>query len=290
MVVGWAFLRRLNVALTRRALATAVCGAALSSASLARADGYELERTSPLPMSLGMGTAAVLATGAFLLPSPLACRWCSPTAFDEALHAPVAPESRRQIASVSHVISFGVLPLGGIAAGLLPPLLAEGPEDHASENLVMFGEAMLVNVALTIAVKKWVGRRRPAFHYRRSAFTEFSQVKREAYLSFFSGDTSMAFVAASASTTISYLRGYSVAPYVAVSSGVLATTTALMRVGADVHWPTDVITGAVVGASVGILVPLLLHPRVDETRPRSAPQTSQQPALTLPLFQVSGGF
>ena len=35
----------------------------------------------------------------------------------------------------------------------------------------------------------------------------------------------------------------------------------LLRIAADMHWATDVLTGAVMGTMVGILTPLCVHPR-----------------------------
>jgi membrane-associated phospholipid phosphatase len=43
------------------------------------------------------------------------------------------------------------------------------------------------------------------------------------------------------------------------SSLVLATTTSLMRVMVDLHWASDVGIGAVIGASLGWVLPIALH-------------------------------
>lgn len=248
-----------------------------------RANGHELERTGTAALGVGLGATLALNVGAFLLPNPAACRWCTPTAFDEALHTPVAPENRRAVAAASHAISFVVLPVGGLAALVVPPFTGDGPKRHAGENAAIFGEALLANTAITLATKKAVARRRPAFYYGRSQYTEFASSENEQYLSFFSGDTSIAFVSASAASTLSFMRGYRSAPYVTASSAVLATAVGLMRVGADVHWPSDVLTGAVVGTSVGIALPLLLHPR----KSNEAASSSQR---ALPLVHVQGWF
>jgi membrane-associated phospholipid phosphatase len=84
---------------------------------------------------------------------------------------------------------------------------------------------------------------------------------REANVSFFSGDTSAAFAAASAAATISFQRGYRSAPYVTGAGAVFAAATGLLRSAADVHWPSDVLVGAALGTGLGLGLPLILHPR-----------------------------
>jgi membrane-associated phospholipid phosphatase len=255
-----------------------------ASFSIARAEDHELERAGASTLAIELGAAAALATGIFLLPNPELCRWCVPPAFDEALHTPLPRGSRRTIAAVSHGISFALLPLGAFSTLVLQPLSSGAPDRHAGENGAIFAQAFLVNAVATVGVKKWVGRRRPAFFYKRASYTEFGEVPHEPNLSFFSGDTSAAFVSASALSTIAFSRGYAAAPYLAVGGGTLALTTGLMRIGADVHWPSDVFVGALVGTAIGVVWPVFLHPRRD--RPSGRPAVEQP----LTLFNLGGAF
>ena len=253
----------------------------------AQAAGYELERTSASALGAELGTALALALGThFLLPEPEDCAWCAPPGIDRALHHPAAPEQRFAIGTYSHVVSFGILPLGGVASLLLPPLTSAERDVHGLQNAAIFVEALSLNVALTVAVKKWIRRQRPAFYYGRERYTEFGERPSARYVSFFSGDTSVAFVAASAASTLAFMRGYASAPYVTAGGATLATGVALARVAADVHWPTDVFTGAVVGTSVGILLPILLHAR--KSRPEEG--AAQPSAAPLPLLEFGGRF
>jgi membrane-associated phospholipid phosphatase len=93
------------------------------------------------------------------------------------------------------------------------------------------------------------------------AATEYSDKPDEENQSFFSGDTSLAFAAVSSATTLAYLRGYKMAPYVLALGGVIGLGTAWLRVAADMHWASDVLTGAAVGTAVGFGLPYFVHAR-----------------------------
>ena len=45
----------------------------------------------------------------------------------------------------------------------------------------------------------------------------------------------------------------------------ISVFTGYLRLAADKHWLTDVLAGAAIGATVGILVPLLFHGRRAES-------------------------
>ena len=240
----------------------------------------ELRRTDVAPLAIGLGSGALALTLAVLaLPAPTICNWCQPTSFDERLHSPWLTYRRRTAANYSHLLSFVVIPAGAVGASILLPLADSDPQRHGPENVAMLTEALLVNLALTVTLKRLVARQRPAFHYGRSRYGEFVADPVEEFLSFPSGDTSIAFSVASSATTIAFLRGYAEAPYVLAGGATLATGVALLRVAADVHWLTDVLAGAVLGTLVGAGMPLLLHRRVasEESPPGSN-------AMPLPRF------
>jgi membrane-associated phospholipid phosphatase len=265
--------------------------ATVGVASVAGAD-QELSRVSAAALSLELGGAVLLMGVGLALPSPESCSWCNPPLFDEQLALPAAPENRRIAGRMSHVFSYAVIPALMASAVLVPPFTTSGSEVQAYQNLAIVSEVVLVDLALTLAVKKWIARRRPAFFYRRTAYTEYALDSREANVSFFSGDTSAAFAAVSAAATVSFMRGYRSAPYVTVAGAAFAGATGLLRSAADVHWPSDVITGALVGTGLGVALPLLLHPhRKVSTEPS---MSEGAPLRTLasdaPAIQFSGRF
>jgi membrane-associated phospholipid phosphatase len=105
------------------------------------------------------------------------------------------------------------------------------------------------------------------------------------YRSFFSGHSSISFTSAgllcvhhlglellgSPGDAITCAGGY-----------VVATTTALFRVMGDMHYATDVLTGAAIGSIVGIGVPLLRRTRV-------ATEPHENGGLRLQLIPVAAG-
>jgi membrane-associated phospholipid phosphatase len=253
------------------------------------ASAEELRRTDAAPLAIGLGSGALALTLAlFALPSPTVCNWCLPTSLDETLHSPWATHRRRAAASYSHLLSFVVIPAGAVSTSMLLPLVDSQPQRHSFENVAMVTESLLANLALTVALKRVVARRRPAFHYGRSRFGEFVVDPLEEFLSFPSGDTSIAFSVASSATTIAFLRGYAEAPYVLAGGATLATGVALLRVAADVHWSTDVLAGAVLGTLVGMGVPLLLHRRI--AREDSPPGSNASALRSIAPLSYAGTF
>ena len=191
---------------------------------------------------------------------PAQCSWCEPTGFDTAVRDALRMDNSRPPASVSHVLSHGVIPFGGFAALFVPATGHDKTSYALADGWIMLNAAILTT-GLTEGTKTLAGRQRPAFHYGRQSETEFSDRESQANRSFFSGDTAWAFSFASSAATLAYLRGYETAPYIAVGGGVLALTTGVLRIAADMHWATDVMAGAAVGTGVGIALPVLLHPR-----------------------------
>lgn len=210
------------------------------------------------------------------------CAWCEPSAFDRKGHDALAVEGRRTAALVSHVPSFVLLPFGGLA-GVVAPALHRGERRDAVENGWIYTNGFLLTLAVTDTTKRAVARRRPVFLFGRAKDSEFDTWPSEENLSFFSGDTACAFEFAASSATIAFLRGYRTAPLLASVGGALATSTALLRVASEAHWPSDVLTGAAIGTVIGVGFPLLAHGRV-------AKATGDPAAAGAPMVSMGGAF
>ena len=251
-----------------RSIAAVVLGALTALPAPADAAGSRVSRdlSNTGALALGLETGGAVVTFATYSigagDPPGTCHWCDPAGFDTGLHDALVVGDLRLAATLSHVPPYVLLPVGSLA-GLMIPAYAAGEGGHAWENAWMVLNTTLLTFGLTDGTKKLVARQRPAFHYGHEADTEFSEAPKEANLSFFSGDTSIAFELAASGATLAYLRGYATAPWIAAVGGTLALSTAVLRVAAEAHWPSDVLTGAAVGTGVGVGLPLLLHRRSD---------------------------
>ena len=105
-------------------------------------------------------------------------------------------------------------------------------------------------------VKFSVGRQRPYAH-AGAANPDGGQGPYDANLSFYSAHTNFTFAVAAAAGTVAAMRGYRWAPAVYVVGGLVGAATGYLRIAADQHYFTDVLTGAVVGSAVGVGVPYL---------------------------------
>lgn len=223
---------------------------------------HALEHTDTRFLALELGGSVAFA-GVMLLaagPSPKDCKWCGSNGFDEAVRGLLRADNPRAPAGLSHALSMGAAPALALGA-LVPPALMTGGGREALENVVIALDAVAVTFGITQFTKRTVARERPAEHHGVYSATEYADKDYERFQSFFSGDTSLAFSLASSATTISFLRGYSVAPYVLGMGSVIAFGTAGLRIAADMHWATDVLTGAAVGTAVGFGMPYFLHAR-----------------------------
>lgn len=128
---------------------------------------------------------------------------------------------------------------------------------------VMYSEVVLLTAGVTGITKSLTGRIRP-YLYNTSFTAEerFAMQGKEAptaSTSFFSGHTSTAFAGAVfLSKTFTDIYGKTTwSKVIWVGSLSLATATAIARVEAGVHFPTDVLMGAVVGSAIGYFIPVL---------------------------------
>ena len=128
---------------------------------------------------------------------------------------------------------------------------------QAIADLVMYGEAGLVTGGLTLLAKGAFHRSRPYAYDSSIPLT--NRKERDAALSFFSGHASAAFNGAVFACTVyqrQHPRSKLIIPFWILGLST-ATTTAVMRVEAGAHFPTDVLAGAAVGSFTGWLVPRL---------------------------------
>jgi membrane-associated phospholipid phosphatase len=190
---------------------------------------------------------------------PDSCRWCERGDLN-GLDRWFRDKLRRDdAASLDAVVgaTTGLLLLGTLGLDTLGALSEGGGARTLAVDALIVGEAVAVALALTSVSKAVVGRQRPyALALPDDAFDGSPRPKDE-NASFFSGHAAVAFSLAVSSATVASLRGYRTAPYLWSAGLALASATTLLRIGQDQHYFTDVLAGAIVGASAGVAIPYL---------------------------------
>lgn len=126
---------------------------------------------------------------------------------------------------------------------------------------LMYLETNILNGAATMLAKGLASRIRP-FVYNPDAPQNMKVGKQEARKSFFSGHTSIAFTNAVFLSTVyaEYYPGSDWKPVMWAGTLSAASLVGILRVVAGKHFPTDVLTGAIVGSAIGYLVPQIHKP------------------------------
>lgn len=155
-------------------------------------------------------------------------------------------------------ISDGLLALSLAAPALY--LTGSTIEDVDGDRLLIYGQAMAINVAIASLTKQLVQRPRPYTYSNDPKVKAYAKSEgTDAYMSFYSGHAAITFAAA---TTGAYLLNTTsaspVAKNIAWGAGFgVAAMTASLRVRAGKHFYSDVLVGSIVGTSVGFIVPAL---------------------------------
>jgi hypothetical protein len=153
----------------------------------------------------------------------------------------------------------------------------QSPEVAWQQGLIT-AEVLAVTAGMQAIVSSLVSRERP--YGRRCGEPGFPEDSRDCdsrdrYLSFYSGHSSQSFAGAAVKCMhhayVPLYGGGAADDWACVGAFGIAAATALMRVGTDVHYTTDVAMGALMGTGTGILLPWLLHyrhgPRTHEAKP-----------------------
>jgi membrane-associated phospholipid phosphatase len=198
--------------------------------------------------------------------APLECKWCTPGALDGDVARSVAWSNPKTANTISDVMQF-LIPIGAIGYGVLQGYRLGDPSAGWSSALLIT-EATSLALLANVIVKYAVGRARP---YVWMGNPGLYSDARDENLSFFSGHTTLAFAVAVSAGTIFLMQGMPGAGWILGGGLALAAFTGYLRMGAEQHYLTDVLTGAAVGSLVGFAVPFLFH------RPKNSgpPQAGQ---------------
>lgn len=139
-------------------------------------------------------------------------------------------------------------------------LMVTDPGDRQGGKLALiYTETLLLNAGTTFALKRVFGRARPFVHNDDPRIPAELRRSTTAYRSFPSGHSANAFASmVFFATTFARLNPDSDAQgWVWGGCLTAATTTGLLRYLAGRHYPTDILAGAALGATLGWLVPHL---------------------------------
>ncbi|MEZ4429342.1 MAG: phosphatase PAP2 family protein [Nannocystaceae bacterium] len=186
-----------------------------------------------------------------------------------------------------------------LISGAVAPLIYHGIESglrrdrfwaRYGADLMIYSEALAINLLATEILKVAVGRPRPFTHVDPNTVDPevrdeliAAQAETDSRKSFPSGHSSLAFAAAVAGSTLLTFKLAKRNPAAVVVTWILsigaATTTGALRVVAGKHYPSDVVAGALLGTTVGLVVPLA-HFR-GRLEPRDRPSYRVQLSPTL---------
>ncbi len=180
--------------------------------------------------------------------------------------------------------------LGAAVLASFAPQVAYERWRNATTLAVMFTEAALLVEGATHLAKDLTGRRRPWTHNTSLSVEERLALSAadplDARRSFFSGHASSAFALATLmSTVFADVHGRSRASDALWAASLSAAAlTGLARVKSGMHYPSDVLVGAAVGAAIGCVVPGL-H-RTGRTSPVGV---SAGPGVVVVSIPFTGG-
>jgi membrane-associated phospholipid phosphatase len=205
--------------------------------------------------------AFALWGGAELLKGHLAastCRWCGVDGVDWSVRNALHWDNTGAANLESNIGAYAIVPL----AGLGMTALAAAREDRLGEmggNALVVAESVALAGDLSQIFKFATGRERPFVHALPEAEKPLTANPADNNVSFYSSHTSFAFTLATASGTVASMRHYRLAPLVWALGYASAAAVGYLRIAADRHYFTDVLTGAVVGSAVGFTVPYCFH-------------------------------
>ena len=236
----------------RRFVVLVLAGLLLASPAAVRAQSpYDLDRPNETAwLASGLALCASGALAYFKLPFPALPPAVAPdvstiNGFDRALMEPYHEDHLGDaLLLTSCAMPFSLMSRSDV-------------KEDADALALMWFEAALINQGLVFISKSLVQRPRP-YTYDTTAPLSLTE-KRDSRLSFYSGHTSWSAMNCFYTATVfsDYSDDRDAETAVWIGAAVYSALTGYARVSSGHHFVTDAITGFVIGAAIGHLVPAL---------------------------------
>jgi membrane-associated phospholipid phosphatase len=236
----------------------ALLTAALALPAAAAHAGDELRVDWPVDGAV-TGAALVAWGGSQLLQTklaPAACRWCEPGALDTSVRDALRWSDTGAAGLASNVGMFALVPVASV--GLLAlGAHADNRLDEMGSNALLIAESVALAGATNQIFKFAIGRERPFVHALPPDEKPLTANPADNNVSFYSAHATVAFSLAVSAGMVASLRHYRWAPAIWAAGLASAALVSYLRIAADRHYFTDVLTGAGAGAGFGVAVPAL---------------------------------
>jgi membrane-associated phospholipid phosphatase len=256
-----------------------LCVASLPAAAQRPPQARELRGDPALDATVTVGGVAAWVVTEILKGNlaPSRCRWCKVDPVDAGARDALLWRDKSSAGTLSDITAFILAPVAAVGLDALAAA-HEGALRHVPQDALLVAEAAVVATDINQLAKMLFGRERPFVHALQPEQKALTVGPADNDLSFFSGHSTEAFAMAAASGTIATMRGYRWAPLAWGVGGVVAATTAYLRVAADKHWLTDVVVGMLVGTGIGFAVPYFFHSAAGDSPPATASAALRAPA------------
>ncbi|MFT3693743.1 MAG: phosphatase PAP2 family protein [Kofleriaceae bacterium] len=214
---------------------------------------YGTNRIENIAFTGAMGAYLLSAAVFGFTPTADHCRWCDVPGFDAGARHALLWTNTNLADTISTYDAYVAAPIVGLT------LLALSDSDASPTRLIDDLLPPIETVAFVQVITpmaKWAfARERPYAHYATGSLT----VDANTYASFWSGHSVFGFAITSAAGTVCHFRHYWTEPYVWAAGITLSLSTEYLRMAADKHYLSDVVTGGLVGLAAGLLIPRLMQ-------------------------------
>ena len=170
--------------------------------------------------------------------------------------------TRKTSDTISNVVGFAAVPVGALAAAYFST--GEHGSGAGVRGMVIVAESVAVAGTVIQTVKLLAARKRPFVRYGNATDgstpdegATYDVNNLDSHLSFPSGHTGATAAVTFSAAMVATLQDSPSARYLWAGAGVLTASVAALRMMAEKHYFTDVLSGAAIGAASGVLVPLL---------------------------------